>query len=378
MKNLILTILLLGILFDTYSQEEYSILKINSTQDYFNFYQNTISDLRGSSCPMYPSCANYTLEVIKEEGLAKGIILGSDRLLRCGHEHNLYNLTLQEKGFKLLDHPIKDYNTKLEFKKNKYYYPSQLLTSDSAINEISFLINNGNISEAIILINRYRINYKISNPKIDELELICLNNKKEYQRSIYKFSLLDSITKNNKNILKQYFIACYNIENFNAIFEEINKVSKDDDYTNRQLKKYVFASFINRDLISEAEKYYKIDFINEQDKKDADETIFKLKKIKKKSPELATALSIILPGSGYMYAGHFTTGLSSFLINALIGFATYTSFKTQNTGIGVLSGIIGLGFYMGNIQGSVKSIKRENDYLKESIIEKYNNHSFIN
>lgn len=29
---------------------------------------------------MYPSCANYTIEIIKEKGIIQGIINGSDRL----------------------------------------------------------------------------------------------------------------------------------------------------------------------------------------------------------------------------------------------------------------------------------------------------------
>jgi hypothetical protein len=81
---------------------------------------------------------------------------------------------------------------------------------------------------------------------------------------------------------------------------------------------------------------------------------------------------------GYVYAGHFTTGISSLLINSLIGFASYSSFKSGNSGMGILSGLIELGFYIGNIQGSGRSIERENTYYKNSIIKEYNNQSLIN
>jgi len=352
----------------------------SSSEDYFNFYQKNISDLRGASCPMYPSCANYTLETIKEAGLVKGIINGSDRLLRCGHEHKYYNLTLQEKGFRLLDLPLEGSDLTLRFKTNKPIFSSYISNSDSVINEITLLVNAGYISEAIILINRYKAVNKLSNPDIVELEFVCLNVKKEYEKVMYLFDLLDSTLQNKPSILKQYYISCFSLENFNAIIKQSRNsiaISSSDPVAGKQLNKYPFVSLLKKENIDEAEVFSKTN-LEENDRTNALNTISLLRNIKQKSPEFATALSIIIPGAGYVYAGHFTTGLSALIINSLIGYASYTSFKSGNSGIGVLTGIVGLGFYIGNIQGTSKSIKRERDYNKNKIIKDFMNQSFIN
>lgn len=46
-------------------------------------YQKLISPLLGQHCRFYPSCSQYTLEAIKEWGLAKGMWLGVKRISRC-------------------------------------------------------------------------------------------------------------------------------------------------------------------------------------------------------------------------------------------------------------------------------------------------------
>ncbi|MCR5084321.1 MAG: membrane protein insertion efficiency factor YidD [Succinivibrionaceae bacterium] len=46
-------------------------------------YQRLISPALGPCCRFYPSCSQYTLEAIKEWGLARGILLGARRISRC-------------------------------------------------------------------------------------------------------------------------------------------------------------------------------------------------------------------------------------------------------------------------------------------------------
>ena len=50
-------------------------------------YQRVISPLLGKHCRFHPSCSDYTREAIERYGLAKGIVLGSKRLLRCHPFH---------------------------------------------------------------------------------------------------------------------------------------------------------------------------------------------------------------------------------------------------------------------------------------------------
>lgn len=46
-------------------------------------YRRYISPLLGPRCKYYPSCSAYTLESVQRHGAAKGVALGSWRLIRC-------------------------------------------------------------------------------------------------------------------------------------------------------------------------------------------------------------------------------------------------------------------------------------------------------
>ena len=47
---------------------------------------NSLSGVRGAQCPMFPSCSEYLRQAIAKHGAAKGWLMGTERLMRCGHE----------------------------------------------------------------------------------------------------------------------------------------------------------------------------------------------------------------------------------------------------------------------------------------------------
>jgi uncharacterized protein len=53
------------------------------TNPLIRFYQNYVSPLSGSTCHYTPTCSRYTGEAIRKFGLLKGIVMGTDRLIRC-------------------------------------------------------------------------------------------------------------------------------------------------------------------------------------------------------------------------------------------------------------------------------------------------------
>lgn len=64
------------------------------TNPLIRFYQNYISPLSGSTCHYTPTCSRYTAEAIRKFGLLKGMLMGTDRLIRCHpgqreHPHDL-------------------------------------------------------------------------------------------------------------------------------------------------------------------------------------------------------------------------------------------------------------------------------------------------
>lgn len=47
------------------------------------FYQVAISPFFPASCRHQPTCSQYMIDAINEWGVVKGLVLGTNRLLRC-------------------------------------------------------------------------------------------------------------------------------------------------------------------------------------------------------------------------------------------------------------------------------------------------------
>jgi len=47
------------------------------------FYQGMISPLLPQSCRYTPSCSQYAIEAVKKNGPIKGLLLATNRILRC-------------------------------------------------------------------------------------------------------------------------------------------------------------------------------------------------------------------------------------------------------------------------------------------------------
>lgn len=46
-------------------------------------YKSVFSPILGQHCRYLPTCSMYTYEAIEKYGLLKGMILGTNRLIRC-------------------------------------------------------------------------------------------------------------------------------------------------------------------------------------------------------------------------------------------------------------------------------------------------------
>jgi tetratricopeptide (TPR) repeat protein len=87
-----------------------------------------------------------------------------------------------------------------------------------------------------------------------------------------------------------------------------------------------------------------------------------------KSPFWAGSLSAIIPGSGYAYCHHWGTGIASLLVNGLLVWAFADALKQEQYGMASLTGFVGIGWYVGNIKGSVKAAKKYNSRIREDFI----------
>jgi tetratricopeptide (TPR) repeat protein len=93
-----------------------------------------------------------------------------------------------------------------------------------------------------------------------------------------------------------------------------------------------------------------------------------------KSPAMAGALAI-LPGAGYLYCNRPRDALISFLLNGGLIFAAYEAFDNDMVALGGVISFVEIGFYSGNIYGSISSAHKYNqdqdrrfvDRLKENL-----------
>ena len=84
----------------------------------------------------------------------------------------------------------------------------------------------------------------------------------------------------------------------------------------------------------------------------------------RKSPFLAGALSTVVPGMGKIYTGRWKDGLFSLLLITTTGYQAYRIISEKGIdrpGAWIFGGLA-LGFYTGNIYGSVKSAKVYNEF----------------
>ncbi|MCF8331076.1 MAG: tetratricopeptide repeat protein [Bacteroidales bacterium] len=93
--------------------------------------------------------------------------------------------------------------------------------------------------------------------------------------------------------------------------------------------------------------------------------------LKYKSPLLSGILSTVLPGAGKVYTGNWENGLISLIMVSSSAYQSYKGFEKYGTEsvYGWIFGAIGVGFYFGNIHGSVKAANRYNFNNKNRIRE---------
>jgi tetratricopeptide (TPR) repeat protein len=90
-----------------------------------------------------------------------------------------------------------------------------------------------------------------------------------------------------------------------------------------------------------------------------------------KSETLAGALSALVPGSGYVYAGRYGDGAMAFIVNALFIAGTLVAVHQENYAVAGIVGGIGLPFYIGNIYGSAAAARKWNITVRRDVRDRF-------
>ncbi len=147
--------------FDLFAQTELSAEYGTGNSPILSFYQNTISEARGVSCPMYPSCSQYAKLAFKQYSGFRAVALTADRLMRCGHDLKQYEIIPLNTGSFYYDVLPNTEIRKIQYQ--NFFKPSK---SDSTF--VDFLIGKRRFQEARLELWReiYGSNEILSTPKL--------------------------------------------------------------------------------------------------------------------------------------------------------------------------------------------------------------------
>ena len=357
---------------------EYNASKGDAFVDYLNIYQRYISGIKSGECGMTPSCSNYAIQAFKTYNLVKAFSMTTDRLVRCGHDHNYYNLELNNKIYKSVDDVVES-NNRINVSYKRFAFAD---TSHSAsLKFIRNLVNRGFYNQALLKIQELiYLNEPMDNSAKREIYtnyIRCLSAVDKLEEAVFEYETTfpKSIIE-DPLILIEMAICHFHLRNFTKSHEVLMSAEKNVIDTNlysriRMLNAKVFAQEYNWDAAKENFRLIPKESIYKQQVDQNLSILESVQKIKFKNPTVAGLLGII-PGCGYLYAGHKQTALSALLINALFGYATYSSIQNKNYGVAALTGTLSLAFYIGNIQGSSKSAKRYNESKRQDINDRIN------
>lgn len=296
--------------------------------------------------------------------------------MRCGHDYTNYSLTLRENGFRYIDYPSYDsVPENLYYKGNSYYFAfADSIEQDSSTLFIRNLMNNGYYDEALLEIMRMEFKSTISSELFIN-KIICLRAKEEFEKVLYEYETkCPASIKQNPELLFQVALTQYKLHNFQQALEKTGLALKICNSCNIKPKLYLLNGLVYANQLNwtQSQVNFKalLDFdsykrIGENDLKIIENAL----QINYKNPTIAGLLSVI-PGLGYAYTGHRQTAITSFVLNGILGYATYANFKNRNYGMGILTGLFSFSFYTANIYGSAKSARRHNQQQQKKIIDK--------
>ena len=351
--------------------------------DYIRIYQNKISTQKNSRCAMYPSCSNYGLQVFADKPFWKAMPLLADRLCRCSHDAKFYDVTYKTGYRSLLDYPYyKEVPKNVPYRKQILPYVAALKNRegrDSTLVFIHQLINRESYDLALLKIEEQLFQRRMLTDTLFYLKLLCYRALDMQEKGVFEYeSYYKDCVQNNSRINWQMALMYKDLYNWQDATSVLQRNFMDTIADHDMLcKTYVLQAMLKAQQAEYGEARRL--FISAcQFDKDAQarlqENLSVLKELesqKRKNATLAGVLSII-PGCGYLYTGHKGSALTSFAINSLLVYATYTSVKSRNYGWAGVCGFLSLSFYIGNINGAIHSAGRYNRKKREQIMERFN------
>ncbi len=356
---------------------------------FLDFYQSYLSPIKGGNrCPMYPSCSQYAKILFDSVPIYSAFTGTCERLLRCGHELHLYPQMTINNRIKWYDPPFLvasdeasiHENGSSKFITNQFQSLSQVYEPDS--NESAFadyLFTQKEYSRASTEYMRLGFNATDSSKQLHYLSKIGLcyffgedydGYEKFMEVNRMRFESMPTLMTEMYFILSKSYYHQKKYQKAISTIEWSNIQQNNPLYDEAQFG--IGLSYARMFQWEKASKYFSQ--INPTSHRG---TLGKLLAdsitlgytLSSRKPWIAGALSAIVPGSGYVYAGRSQTGVASFIINILLIWSVRDAIKHESYGLASAIGFFGIGWYVGNISGSSKAAAEYNTRVKDNFIK---------
>jgi|GEM_PF-837376 len=355
---------------------------------FLNFYQNWLSPVKGGNkCPMYPSCSQYAKIAWQSLPWYKAYPLIFERLLGCGKALQLYP-TIQ------INHQIYCYDPvvtrealsvpELSSDTTQSIFDSKNSSSENGFRPdqgfADYLFNTGEYYRAITEYRRVLYDYPDSTQKLSLLRNIgrCYLQGQDYEGYIRFFKLNNQLFKTNSEIPAEMELylsqSYYHLKNYRqaiSVLEWSRIQATDSIFNARQLCLGVAYAR----LFDWHTSIKKMEFI--QPKSPLKVTAQRLSlswqnypKLPYRNPMWAATFSAIIPGAGYLYADQRRTAVTALLVNGFLAWAIRDAIHEKQYGLTAAAIFFGVGWYVGNIKGSLEAAKNFNSYIRHQFINK--------
>ncbi|MFO7525847.1 MAG: hypothetical protein R6W68_10360 [Ignavibacteriaceae bacterium] len=209
--------------------------------------------------------------------------------------------------------------------------------------------------------------YEFADDTIEYKIALGFEKINNFDAAAEKFRIIPASSVFFTNAKLHYLKSLIQLEKFNDL-SELN----DGKLSLSELKLLNLAYLLNSKAAIHNEEFL---FTFDQSEREEIQIFYEWKKDPSyKSPFIAGLLSTIIPGSGKIYTGELSEGLTAFMLNGLLGFLSYNNFKNDHNLRGWLFAGAGLFFYTGNIYGSAISANRYNIRIENEYSERIKNY----
>lgn len=355
-----------------------------AANDYLNFYRKYLSDLSPTHCRMYPPCSRYASMVFEDYSFPQAVVLTADRLMRCGHDAGQYPQTYLY-GFRA----SVDYPQSREVPGAVIYKPhTRAIPMDSyglstgnvpefgrSLRFVESLIIAENYAGALLEIERLCFEHcdSLSTEEMSLLlgdKLKCYEALGEYSKAVLEYESRFPVALRHEPSIQSSAAQLYALLGDSgraiALYEQSVSALPRAEVYGRIGVLYAGMGDAQSAIASFGGK-----FSLDGNKSSYDGSVALvngLQNMRYKSAPLAAALSIV-PGLGYLYDNQAENALTSLLVTSALAYASYTSFRSGNYGVGAIVSLLGVSFYFGNMYGAYRGAERYNASIKEEAID---------